>query len=60
MESKEPSVDYEKVCDAIHRLREQTQKALIENAERDELRKLIADISAFLQQRLPPLLEQLR
>lgn len=42
--------DYEDVADEIYRLREQKQKAQVENAGRDELRKRIADMSAFLQE----------
>ncbi len=34
----------------IYRLREQTQKAQMENANRDELQKRIADMSAFLKE----------
>lgn len=41
--------DYEDVAEEIHHLREQKQKAQVENAGRDELRKRIADMSAFLQ-----------
>jgi hypothetical protein len=35
--------------DEIYNLHEQKQKAWVENVDRDELRKHIADISAFLQ-----------
>ena len=42
--------DYEDVADEIYRLREQKQKAQVENAGRDELRKRIADMSAFLRE----------
>lgn len=42
--------DYEDVADEIYRLREQKQKAQVENAGRDELRKRISDMSAFLQE----------
>ena len=41
--------DYEDVADEIYRLREQKQKLQVENAGRDELRKRMADMSAFLQ-----------
>jgi len=41
---------YEDVADEIYRMREQKQKAQVENAGRDELRKRIADMSAFLQE----------
>ena len=42
--------DYEDVAEEIYNLREQKQKALVENAGRDELRKRITDMSAFLQE----------
>ena len=42
--------DYEDVAEEIYHLREQKQNALVENANRDELRKRIADMSAFLQE----------
>jgi len=42
--------DYEDVADEIYRLREQKQKALVENAGRDEQRKRITDMSAFLRE----------
>lgn len=42
--------DYENVAEEIYRLREQKQKAQVENAGRDELRKRNADMSAFLQE----------
>ena len=42
--------DYEKVGDEIYRLREEKQKAQVENLGRDELRKRITDMSAFLQE----------
>jgi site-specific DNA recombinase len=42
--------DYEDVADEIYRLREQKQKAQVENAGRNELRKRIADMSAFLRE----------
>jgi len=42
--------DYEDVADEIYRLREQKQKAQVENASRDELRKRITDMSTFLQE----------
>jgi site-specific DNA recombinase len=40
--------DYEDVTDEIYRLREEKQKAQLGNAGRDEQRKRIADMSAFL------------
>lgn len=42
--------DYEEVADEIYRLRDQKQKAQVENAGRDELRKRITDMSAFLRE----------
>ncbi|MBF4482283.1 MAG: recombinase family protein [Dehalococcoides mccartyi] len=42
--------DYEDVAEEIYQLREQKQKILVENANRDELRKRIADMSSFLQE----------
>jgi site-specific DNA recombinase len=42
--------DYEEVADEIYRLREQKQKAQVENAGRDEMQKRIADMRAFLQE----------
>lgn len=41
--------DYEDVADEIYRLREQKQKAQLEDLGRDELKKRIADMSKFLQ-----------
>ena len=41
--------DYEKVGDEIHQLRDQKQKLQLESANRDELKKRIADMSAFLK-----------
>lgn len=41
--------DYEDIADEIYHLREQKQKAQVENAGRDEQRKRIADMSTFLQ-----------
>lgn len=43
------NVDYEKVGDEIHILRDQKQKLQFENANRDELKKRIADMSTFLK-----------
>jgi archaellum component FlaC len=42
--------DYEDVAEEIYRLREQKQKVQVENANRDELRKWIAEMSAFLRE----------
>ncbi len=41
--------DYKDVADKIYRLREQKQKLQVENANRDELKKRMADMSAFLR-----------
>jgi hypothetical protein len=41
--------DYEDVADEIRGLREQKQKVQVENANRDELRKWMADMRAFLR-----------
>jgi len=43
------NADYEKIGDEIHRLRDQKQKLLLENANRDELKKRMADMSTFLK-----------
>ena len=49
--------DYEKVGDEIYRLREEKQKAQLENLGRDELQKRITDMSAFLQEQPTALTE---
>lgn len=49
--------DYEKVGDEIYRLREEKQKAQVENLGRDELQKRITDMSAFLQEQRTALTE---
>jgi len=43
------NADYDKVGDEIHRLRDRKQKLLLENANRDELKKRMADMSTFLK-----------
>ncbi|MGB4608377.1 MAG: zinc ribbon domain-containing protein [Sedimentibacter sp.] len=43
------NADYDKVGDEIHHLRDQKQKLLLESANRDELKKRIADMSTFLK-----------
>ena len=43
------NADYDKVGDEIHRLRDQKQKMQLESANRDELKKRIADMSTFLK-----------
>ncbi len=40
--------DYEDVADEIYHLRDQKQKLQGENANRDELKKRMADMSTFL------------
>jgi len=40
--------DIYQVTDEIYRLRDEKQKALVENAGRDDLRKRIAEMSIFL------------
>ena len=42
--------DYEDVAEEIYSLREQKQNVQMESAERDEVRKRIADMSAFLRE----------
>ena len=44
------NADYDKVGDEIHRLRDQKQKLQLENISREELKKRIADMSAFLKE----------
>jgi site-specific DNA recombinase len=51
------NADYEKVGDEIHRLRHQKQKLLLENANRDEFKKRMADMSAFLKKQSTALAE---
>jgi len=51
------NADYEKVGDEIHRLRDQKQKLLLENANRDDLKKRMADMSAFLKKQYTALAE---
>ena len=49
--------DYEKVGDEIYRLRDEKQKAQVENLGRDELQKRITDMSSFLQEQPTALTE---
>jgi site-specific DNA recombinase len=49
--------DYEEVGDEIYRLREEKQKLQAENANRDELKKRIADMSTFLREQPTALTE---
>ena len=51
------NADYEKVGDEIHSLRDQKQKLQVENANRDELKKQIADMSTFLKKQSTALAE---
>jgi len=43
------NADYEKVGDEIYRLRDQKQKLQFENANRDELKRRMTDMSTFLK-----------
>jgi site-specific DNA recombinase len=51
------NADYAKVGDEIHRLRDQKQKMQLESANRDELKKRMADMSAFLKKQSTALAE---
>jgi site-specific DNA recombinase len=51
------NADYDKVGDEIHRLRDQKQKLQVENANRDELKKRMADMSTFLKKQSTALTE---
>ncbi len=51
------NADYEKVGDEIHHLRDQKQKLLLESANRDELKKRIADMSTFIKKQSTALAE---
>ena len=42
--------DYEDVAEKIYRLRDEKQKTLMESANRDEVKKRIANMGAFLQE----------
>jgi len=42
--------DYEDVADEIYRLREEKQKAQLDNVGRDELKKRISDMGTFLRE----------
>ena len=46
-----------KLGDEIHRLRDQKQKLQVENANRDELKKRMADMSTFLKKQPTALTE---
>ena len=49
--------DYEKVGEEIYRLRDEKQKLQLESAGRDEVKKRISDMRAFLQEHPPTLTE---
>ena len=49
-----------KVGDEIHRLRDQKQKIQLENVNRDELKKRIADKSTFLKKQPTALVQLVR
>ena len=51
------NADYDKVGDEIHRLRDQKQKMQLESANRDELKKRMADMSTFLKKQSTALAE---
>ena len=51
------NADYDKVGDEIYRLRDQKQKLQVENANRDELKKRMADMSTFLKKQSTALTE---
>ena len=51
------NADYEKVGDEIYRLRDQKQKLQVENANRDELKQRMADMSTFLKKQPTALTE---
>ena len=51
------NADYEKVGDEIYRLRVQKQKLQVENANRDELKQRMADMSTFLKKQSTALTE---
>jgi site-specific DNA recombinase len=43
------TADYEKVGNEIYRLRDEKQKLMVGNVNRDELKKRMADMSTFLK-----------
>ena len=49
--------DYEDVADEIYRLREEKQKAQLDNVGRDELKKRITDMGDFLQKQPTAIIE---
>lgn len=44
------NADYEKVGSEIYRLRDEKQKLMVENVNRDELKNRIADMDVFLRE----------
>ena len=44
------NADYEKLGNEIYRLRDEKQKVLMESANRDEVKKRIADMGTFLRE----------
>ena len=44
------NADYEKVGNGIYRLRDEKQKLMVANVNRDELKNRIVDMGAFLQE----------
>jgi site-specific DNA recombinase len=51
------NTDYEKVGDEIYLLRDQKQKLQVENANRDELKNRMADMTTFLKKQPTALTE---
>ncbi len=51
------NADYEKVGNEIYRLREEKQKLMVENVNRDELKNRIADMGTFLRKQPTALTE---
>ena len=51
------NADYEKVGDEIYLLRDQKQKLQVENANRDELKNRMADMTTFLKKQPTALTE---
>ena len=51
------NADYDKVGDEIHHLRDQKKELLLDNANRDELKKRMAVMSTFLKKQNAALTE---
>jgi site-specific DNA recombinase len=51
------NVDYEKVGEEIRRLRDQKQRLMVENANHEEFKKCMADMSTFLKKQSTALTE---